>query len=55
MRFPTIRIVKAGTFAEYRQWKGEKANIVSGQIKVPVVLFDSTVKEWFSERTVQEL
>ncbi|KAF8550614.1 hypothetical protein OG21DRAFT_1419421 [Imleria badia] len=54
-RFPTIWIVKAGTFAEFRQWKGENANIASGQVKIPLVLLDPTVQEWFSERVVQEL
>ena len=55
IRLPTIRIVKAGTFAEYRQWKGENANIASGQIKVPLVLINPTAQEWILERVVQEL
>ncbi|KAG6375687.1 GH3 auxin-responsive promoter [Boletus reticuloceps] len=55
MRLPTVRIVKAGTFAEYRQWKGERVNVASGQIKVPLVLLDPVAREWISERVVQEL
>ena len=55
MRLPTIWIVKAGTFAEFRQWKGENARIASGQVKVPLVLLDPTAREWFSERVTQEL
>ena len=55
IRLPTIRIVKAGTFAEYRQWKGEKANITSVQVKVPLILLDPTLQEWISERVIQEV
>ncbi|KAF8134278.1 GH3 auxin-responsive promoter-domain-containing protein [Boletus edulis] len=55
MRLPTVRIVKTGTFSEYRQWKGERMNVGFGQIKVPLVLLDPAVREWISERVVQEL
>ena len=55
IHLPTIRIVKGGTFAEYRHWKGESSNIASGQIKVPAVLLNPTVQEWILERVVQEL
>ncbi|KIJ05378.1 hypothetical protein PAXINDRAFT_21352 [Paxillus involutus ATCC 200175] len=55
IRLPTIRIVKPGTFMEYRLRKGEKLNIGAGQIKVPVVLSESASKEWLEERVVQEL
>ena len=55
INLPTIRIVKAGTFREYRHWKGEHSNIASGQIKVPAVLLTPTVQEWILERVVQEL
>ncbi|KIJ19631.1 hypothetical protein PAXINDRAFT_166730 [Paxillus involutus ATCC 200175] len=52
---PTIRIVTPGTFTEYRQRKGEKLNVGVGQIKVPVVLSDSSFKEWIEEKVIQEL
>ncbi|KAF9234048.1 GH3 auxin-responsive promoter [Melanogaster broomeanus] len=52
---PTIRIVKPGTFMEYRRWRGEQMNVGAGQIKVPVVLSDSAAQEWVVERVVQEL
>ena len=55
IRIPTIRIVKAGTFAEYRQWKGENANLPPVQIKVPLIAFDPTMHEWILERVIQEL
>ncbi|KAF8431082.1 GH3 auxin-responsive promoter [Boletus edulis BED1] len=52
---PTIRIVKPGTFMEYRRWKGEKMRIGLGQIKVPVVLANAEAQEWMLERVTQEL
>ncbi|KAG6369051.1 hypothetical protein JVT61DRAFT_1919 [Boletus reticuloceps] len=51
---PTIRIVKPGTFMEYRRWKGEKMRIGLGQIKVPVVLASAEAQEWMLERVTQE-
>ncbi|KIJ10893.1 hypothetical protein PAXINDRAFT_172025 [Paxillus involutus ATCC 200175] len=52
---PTIRIVKPGTFTDYRRWRGEKMNLVGGQIKVPVVLLDCVAQEWILERVISEL
>ena len=55
IRLPTIRIVKAGTFAEYREWRGKVVQVGSGQIKVPTVLVHPAAQEWMLERVVQEL
>lgn len=52
---PTIRIVKPGTFTEYRRWRGESMKFGVGQIKVPVVLSDSKAQEWMEERVMMEL
>ncbi|KAF8835124.1 hypothetical protein BDN67DRAFT_975585 [Paxillus ammoniavirescens] len=52
---PTIRIVKPGTFTDYRRWRGEMVNLVGGQIKVPVVLLDCAAQEWIMERVISEL
>ncbi|KAG1735500.1 GH3 auxin-responsive promoter [Suillus lakei] len=54
-RRPTIRIVNKGTFAEYHRQKCEQKNVTVGQVKVPVVIFDPTMKEWFLERVIMEL
>ncbi|KIJ06281.1 hypothetical protein PAXINDRAFT_140712 [Paxillus involutus ATCC 200175] len=54
-RLPTIRMVKPGTFMEYRQRRGEKVGAGAGQTKVPVVLLESAAQEWIKERVVQEL
>ncbi|KAJ8588900.1 hypothetical protein M405DRAFT_881908 [Rhizopogon salebrosus TDB-379] len=53
-RKPTIRLVEKGTFAEFRKSKCEKANIAMSQVKVPVVLWDQSLKEWFLERVARE-
>ncbi|KAF8839600.1 hypothetical protein BDN67DRAFT_969812 [Paxillus ammoniavirescens] len=52
---PTIRIVKPGTFMDYRRWRSEKMDLVAGQIKVPVVLLDCATQEWILERVISEL
>ncbi|KAI6129067.1 GH3 auxin-responsive promoter [Pisolithus croceorrhizus] len=52
---PTIRIVKPGTFPDYRRWRGESMKFGVGQIKVPVVLSDPKAQEWIEERVMVEL
>ncbi|KAI6038445.1 GH3 auxin-responsive promoter [Pisolithus marmoratus] len=52
---PTIRIVKPGTFADYRRWRGENMGFGVGQIKVPIVLSDPKAQEWIAERVMMEL
>ncbi|KAI5986171.1 GH3 auxin-responsive promoter-domain-containing protein [Pisolithus albus] len=55
MRIPTIRVLKSGTFAEYRKWKIEMSNSGSGQTKVPILLWDNTARDWMSARVRKEL
>ncbi|KAF8835121.1 hypothetical protein BDN67DRAFT_1072530 [Paxillus ammoniavirescens] len=50
-RLPTIRIVKHGTFIEYRLGWGKKLNVGPGQIKVPVILSATASQDWIEERT----
>ena len=52
---PTIRILKPGTFKEYRQWKGDTSGISSGQIKVPTMLTDPVTIDWLANRVVLEV
>ncbi|KAH7903871.1 GH3 auxin-responsive promoter, partial [Hygrophoropsis aurantiaca] len=52
---PTIRILKPGTFSEYRQWRVGIARTAAGQIKVPVFVTDQATKEWLRERVMHEL
>ncbi|KAI6013498.1 GH3 auxin-responsive promoter [Pisolithus microcarpus] len=55
LRLPTIRIVKPGTFAEYRLWRGESMNAGVCQIKVPGVMLNEDQQEWIAERVIAEL
>ncbi|KAH7918900.1 hypothetical protein BV22DRAFT_1134237 [Leucogyrophana mollusca] len=55
MNSPSVRIVKPGTFRDFRQWKVEMTGSGVGQTKVPTVLLDDAAKEWALERVVQEL
>ncbi|KAI9458737.1 GH3 auxin-responsive promoter [Boletus coccyginus] len=54
-RLPTIRVVKPGTFMEYRRWRAGKMKIGLVQVKVPVVLLHPESREWILERVAQEL
>lgn len=55
LRLPTIRIVRRGTFAEYRLWRAESMKAGIGQIKVPVAMSNEDQQEWITERVVMEL
>ena len=53
---PTIRILKHGTFKEYRQWKAKTNGISSSQvIKVPTMVIDPVSIDWLVERVVLEV
>lgn len=52
---PTIRILKPGTFKEYRHWRAETGGINAGQIKVPTMLIDPVTLEWLARRVVIEV
>lgn len=52
---PTIRVVKPGTFLEYRRWRGETATIGTCQVKVPAVMSNTTAQEWIMNRVELEL
>jgi len=52
---PTIRILKTGTFTEYRRWRLDMNKSGPGQVKVPVVLWDNTAREWIFQRVEREL
>ena len=53
---PTIRILKHGTFKEYRHWKAKTSGVSSSQIiKVPIMLTDPVTIDWLVERVVLEV
>jgi len=47
---PTIHVLKPGTFREYRALKIKAAITGTGQIKVPIVLWDQEIQEWMLQR-----
>ena len=54
-RKPTFRLVRSGTFSDFRQLKLDEGGNNLGQVKVPVVLPKAVYVTWFSGRVVQEL
>ncbi|KAI9573260.1 GH3 auxin-responsive promoter [Boletus coccyginus] len=52
---PTIRLVRPGTFSDFRQLKLDEGANSLGQIKVPVSLPKAAYVTWFSNRVVREL
>ncbi|KAH7889088.1 GH3 auxin-responsive promoter [Phlebopus sp. FC_14] len=52
---PTIRVVRQGTFTEYRAWKAQQLGSGFGQIKIPTVTWDEGLIKWLEERVVTEL
>ncbi|KAL4073475.1 GH3 auxin-responsive promoter, partial [Scleroderma citrinum] len=51
---PVVRVVRRGTFGEYREWKVREDNIAAGQIKVPTVVSRPEILQFLEERVVQE-
>lgn len=54
-RKPTVRLVKKGTFTEYRRQKCENTNVSMAQVKVPIVLSDPSFREWLLQKVTMEL
>lgn len=52
---PIIRLVRPGTFSDFRQLKLDEGSKNVGQVKVPVVLPKAAYVTWFSNRVVHEL
>lgn len=51
---PVVRILRPGTFGEFRDWKVRVTGVAAGQIKVPLVVWDEELRNWLAERVVQE-
>ncbi|KAJ3284848.1 hypothetical protein HDU79_007814 [Rhizoclosmatium sp. JEL0117] len=51
LRKCVVRVLRSGTFAEYRAWRAEVVG--SGQVKIPVVIQALETKEWFLARCLQ--
>ncbi|KAF8840790.1 hypothetical protein BDN67DRAFT_968105 [Paxillus ammoniavirescens] len=51
---PVIRLLKQGTFGDFREWKIRTTNVASGQVKVPPVVWDEGTRKWLEEHVVEE-
>ncbi|EGO19354.1 hypothetical protein SERLADRAFT_479847 [Serpula lacrymans var. lacrymans S7.9] len=51
---PSVHILRRGTFGEYREWKAQVTNSASGQIKVPLVIWDEETRQWLSKMVEKE-
>ncbi|KAJ3231691.1 hypothetical protein HDU81_003579 [Chytriomyces hyalinus] len=45
-----VRLLKPGSFAEFRAWKTGELNSSVGQVKVPTVVASLELKQWFNVR-----
>ncbi|EIW81168.1 hypothetical protein CONPUDRAFT_82204 [Coniophora puteana RWD-64-598 SS2] len=52
---PTVHILKKGTFAEFRDWKIRSLGISSGQVKVPLVVWEEATRKFLEERELREV
>ena len=55
MRPPTIRIVKPGTFMEYRRWRVDSKGVGINQAKIPAVMWNPQMLQWMQDKVVREL
>lgn len=51
---PVVRVLRQGTYGEFRDWKVHVTGMAAGQIKVPSVVWDEELRSWLGERVVEE-
>ncbi|KAI5998366.1 GH3 auxin-responsive promoter-domain-containing protein [Pisolithus orientalis] len=47
---PCVRVVRPGTFSDFREWKVRTKGAASGQVKVPVVIWGEADRAWLEGR-----
>ncbi|KAI6003454.1 GH3 auxin-responsive promoter [Pisolithus orientalis] len=52
---PAVRVLKPGTFGDFREWKIRTNNIAAGQVKVPIVVWDEVNRAWLEERVMRDI
>ncbi|KAI6096843.1 GH3 auxin-responsive promoter [Pisolithus sp. B1] len=52
---PCVRVVRPGTFGDFREWKVRTKGGASGQVKVPIVMWGETDRAWLEARVVYEV
>ncbi|KAI6096841.1 GH3 auxin-responsive promoter [Pisolithus sp. B1] len=52
---PCVRVVRPGTFGDFREWKVRTKGAASGQVKVPVVIWGNADRAWLEERVMYDI
>ncbi|KAI5985505.1 GH3 auxin-responsive promoter [Pisolithus albus] len=52
---PCVRVVRPGTFGDFREWKVRTTGAASGQVKVPVVIWRDADRAWLEERVMYDI
>ncbi|KAI6033477.1 GH3 auxin-responsive promoter [Pisolithus microcarpus] len=52
---PCVRVVRPGTFGDFREWKVRTKGGASGQIKVPIVIWSETDRAWLEARVAYDI
>ncbi|KAI6141045.1 GH3 auxin-responsive promoter [Pisolithus tinctorius] len=52
---PCVRVVRPGTFGEYRGWKVATKGAAAGQVKVAVVIWVEADRAWLEERVMYDI
>ncbi|KAI6011140.1 GH3 auxin-responsive promoter [Pisolithus marmoratus] len=52
---PCVRVVRPGTFGDFREWKVRTKRAASGQVKVPVVVWGETDCAWLEEHVMYDI
>ncbi|KAI6141108.1 GH3 auxin-responsive promoter [Pisolithus tinctorius] len=52
---PCVRVVRPGTFGDFREWKVKTKGAASGQVKVPVVIWGEADRAWLEERVMYDI
>jgi hypothetical protein len=51
---PVVRVLRQGTYGEFRDWKVHVTGMGAGQIKVPPVVWDEELRNWLGVRVIGE-
>ncbi|KAI6044140.1 GH3 auxin-responsive promoter [Pisolithus marmoratus] len=52
---PCVRVVRPGTFGDFREWKVRTKRAASGQVKVPVVVWGETDCAWLEDHVMYDI
>ncbi|KAI6141432.1 hypothetical protein BKA82DRAFT_4202394, partial [Pisolithus tinctorius] len=50
-----VRVLRPGTFSDFREWKIRTNNIAAGQVKVPIVVWDDINRAWLEEQVMHDI